>query len=1138
MNSSFSSYSPEVSQNSRSRYTPLNRSVSSPSARKSLRINATNKSIQSINQTILKSHSNYIQRFGQPLPVLITEGLTFSERNTVVSAKISNCGYAWLVCGRRLLIWQYRQNMGQSILQKKHVVTGQCFELQLPHSDLAHRAELVSVFMNPGTHFPSCIAVSPEGIVRYWPAVNYEGVSIEQVVDLQGQECDSLTNVDGFGYILATTTCTVVLIQPQNLNGRHVLNCRPLKTPSGWLGGLSKRMSSLIFGSITSEQSIETRLIRILTVPIDENSWFIYVLAGHSLQKWKLSSNGQEQLIFVAELNRLVSDGFLLSAFETCTGDQSDMDTWLLDIQSDKENIILLAAAVNMHVSSQVHYAMICIQTNTTVPPTNFQDFLLLQITGLYRDEDPSDCLSYRFLLSGSTAYVYNQKSITVIKPQEEPDVLDFDGPHDFLLCGSICKAMAIFFSRNHGLISVCSNDDLGVPDMNLTTTTLSTQMDIPLMSDTVIGNLSLYTLDPEELISAYKDTLGQLKAAFIFHVQNEMNSCREILQQLFFSDATFIAGTNAVLDTSVIQVCEDILNDVPASDPRWSNTSETGLGSSYSVQVLKQLEDKQKALTLFFKFLNETQLWERLSAVTVHENILCTVYVLGDLAEKVIAAITLKNISNDDILEKCIGKTIGDSDDLENGLTHQDLFFREVTKIARGLQQINIYSEEVANSAQSPSAIAETIRRCNELLLHVLKTVIQYRQARAENFIPMEHAKLIAPDYLPWTILNNSSGLYGTIFAQQSLTYNYAIKYASNMNVASTLYDQMVCLIDIILDGLKSHMESIKGSEKEELLRKQYERDRFQLINQLVINKQWDCAAVLGEKYLDFKILVIICESTDNQQRLDEYMDRFSNEGFSKFVYGWYMQENKQAKLINRCRKIANASNKTLYKFLSEHPSLSWMKDVFNKNFDGAAETLNDLALHETESVGRKKTMLSLSKLAKLAASNGPTRDDFIDETNRNLELIEFQEEIPDYVLEEFGYDTVKPAVISPIKLIHLYICPEYRDSTELEFKKALDLIRYITDYELKTNLKLKIWRMAILKDSWNEKNVDSPLDVLQNKVFYKLADLAIMLGEDPEVLLPPLDILIDSDELSSLQENKSFLFLIKAAYECIYTK
>lgn len=251
----------------------------------------------------------------------------------------------------------------------------------------------------------------------------------------------------------------------------------------------------------------------------------------------------------------------------------------------------------------------------------------------------------------------------------------------------------------------------------------------------------------------------------------------------------------------------------------------------------------------------------------------------------------------------------------------------------------------------------------------------------------------------------------------------------------------------------------------------------------------------MLGEKYLDFKILVLICELTDNQQRLDEYMNRFGNEGFSEFVYSWYMQENKQAKLINRCRKFAKTpNNQALSEFLMDHPSLSWMKNVFDQNFGIAAETLNNLALSETESVRRKKTMLSLGKLAKLACVN--VDDDFVNGINKNLELIEIQEEIPDYVLDGFGYDTVKPSVISPKNLIYLYISPDYRDSSELEFKKALDLLQYITEDELKTDLRLKIWRMAILKDSWNEKNVDSPQEILQNKMIYKLADLSIMLG------------------------------------------
>lgn len=87
-----------------------------------------------------------------------------------MTARISECGFAWVVCGRKLLIWQYRQPQAATVPpptggtpQRRQAVLNQCYELQLPQSDLAHRAELVSVFQSASSHTPSCIAVSPEG---------------------------------------------------------------------------------------------------------------------------------------------------------------------------------------------------------------------------------------------------------------------------------------------------------------------------------------------------------------------------------------------------------------------------------------------------------------------------------------------------------------------------------------------------------------------------------------------------------------------------------------------------------------------------------------------------------------------------------------------------------------------------------------------------------------------------------------------------------------------------------------------------------------------------------------------------------------------------------------------------------------
>ena len=77
-----------------------------------------------------------------------------------------------------------------------------------------------NVFAANDSQTPSCIAVSPEGTVRYWPSIAHEGSSYEVSADLQGQECYSLTDLQPVGSILTTTTATVVLVHLENVNGQ------------------------------------------------------------------------------------------------------------------------------------------------------------------------------------------------------------------------------------------------------------------------------------------------------------------------------------------------------------------------------------------------------------------------------------------------------------------------------------------------------------------------------------------------------------------------------------------------------------------------------------------------------------------------------------------------------------------------------------------------------------------------------------------------------------------------------------------------------------------------------------------------------------------------------------------------------
>lgn len=112
--------------------------------------------------------------------------------------------------------------------------------------------------------------------------------------------------------------------------------------------------------------------------------------------------------------------------------------------------------------------------------------------------------------------------------------------------------------------------------------------------------------------------------------------ACQDIVQELFLASTNIKFGIDAILDNVVVKVCNDFLDDIPAGDPRWNKEIPPGLGSSYSMQLLQQLKDKQKALQLFLSFLKENDLWSRLSAVTIRGTVMSTVYVLGKLLHSI----------------------------------------------------------------------------------------------------------------------------------------------------------------------------------------------------------------------------------------------------------------------------------------------------------------------------------------------------------------------------------------------------------------------------------------------------------------------------------------------------------------------
>ncbi len=80
---------------------------------------------------------------------------------------------------------------------------------------------------------------------------------------------------------------------------------------------------------------------------------------------------------------------------------------------------------------------------------------------------------------------------------------------------------------------------------------------------------------------------------------------------------------TDSALDRLVVSMSADLIDDFPASDPRWLKTvpaaeASGGVGSTMSLLILHQLEDKQTALEVYISFLKEVGLWKRVGTCPV----------------------------------------------------------------------------------------------------------------------------------------------------------------------------------------------------------------------------------------------------------------------------------------------------------------------------------------------------------------------------------------------------------------------------------------------------------------------------------------------------------------------------------------
>ncbi|XP_068176928.1 nuclear pore complex protein Nup133 [Antennarius striatus] len=1068
-----------------------------------------------------------VQTFGSSLLVKVMETLTMADADDQISVEVNESGWAWMVCGERLIIWK----ICQTAVAKLSV----CKELQLPSSEYNYTADLIAVtsaspLETAGLQAVSVLAVAMEGVARFWPSLAQDGNYTDTDVDL-GDLCNFVVAIRGESFILSSVRNRLLRASVDSLGK---LQYRALMQGQGMLSGIGRRVSSL-FGILSPPANDTLQSVLWL-----DGASCLYTLTNSSLSKWEVDDNYEHQTLSW-DVQRALTE----SIADAIWGSESNYEEMkeganvsYLDMKRSQVGLVVLAAA--WHLSDTPCLAYFCLVTLQDSGAT-ISDQFTVEVTKYNPPFQSEEALQATRLVlppsPGSTAFLYNKELVfacaTGTSRGGPPDEnISFNSPGDGLLGGGCCANLPVFFSQNSGLVAVVARESASILPETMEDSLCSSLAAAPEVS-------SMETPTRAEPI-AQEDKTKLLKGAFLQFCRNDLVGAQLVTDELFPADCE----EGAELDSIVTQINLDLVDDYPASDPRWAESvpdESTGFPLT-SLIILHQLEDKMKAHGCFMDFLLQVGLLDRLGQVTVRSSPMATRLLLCEHAEKLQAAMVLKNhhSKHPELVNRAISIALQRNNTaVPPSLTAADVFFREVSQISSVFdclleEEERTLKENTVDSVQW----AEVVLNINNIIKDSLQAAGQYRETKASIYRASENADA-EPEYIPWTASGGVKGVRTVISRQHEIILQSVYPHADS-ELRSTLCEQLVALLDIYLGGYVAQLTSLQkqrppGAQQERYnsLEMEYSQCRSEVLAPLLDLGQYQWVAALAEKYCDFDILVQMCEQTDNQSRLQHYMTKFADQNFSDFLFRWYMEKGKRGKLLSQ----PAAQHQQLASFLQSHQHLSWLHHIHIHDYRSAHRTLYNQANMETRYFVKKKTLLALSKLTVLA-SDLP-EDELNKQVDDILEQERFllhQETLPRQLLEEKQQDPDTMPLLNAHNLIQLYICDDNRRANEYDFKKALDLLEYIEEEDCVDieSLKCEILGKALRRNDWSSADgIDDPLEAAKDSTFVKILLKLIQEGVSLQTYLPDVKDLLDLDELSCLKSKPYFEFVLRANYE-----
>uniref|UniRef100_A0A0M3ILT8 Nucleoporin_N domain-containing protein n=1 Tax=Ascaris lumbricoides TaxID=6252 RepID=A0A0M3ILT8_ASCLU len=591
-------------------------------------------------------------------PSLVREALSInSDVEFHCSASLSENNYVWFVIGRALFIWKLKDE--KSTINVPFVLT-------LPPSGLPYTVRTIRIYTKSNSSTVGVIAISPEGTIRHWPNIsrNY----IDSSIDLEREvalSLDVITYSEEAMFLLSTTTCSFFLLSLDT--GRaptpgkrqkmaYGIISKPLYTNAN--RSIGKRVSSVLFGDTAKHGS---RLLKAIVIEMisrdhcdmndvddisEERLRHMYILALKS-KTLQLYSVDPPSKAWSLDPTQLAVEHFAnlvwnLRNIPEQSKWRQEMKVWLVDCVRIRAGVVILMAAANTAISTQIHFALGFLPIHGVKEATeNFEWFCLLKLPtnetfrsteddslmglSLHLPLESQQCSHERIegLLLVSRRFAYSIRLPDSLQGNAEVGRIHSASFIDDTLIGSACDTRFCYLLLKERGVNRIRLLPRGF-DANLARSVLAVQ--------------SMSTSNGDTASNVDRDLLAE---AFLLFAKGDLPASNSRVENLL-----------GVRRTSVAQLCInyalDIVDDIP-NDERWhavgvQTRRKSALTESSFLLKVHLDEQKRKVLAMFILFLKYMGLDAKLD-MTVHSQLSDSRSArsqMAELTEKVDIAIGL----------------------------------------------------------------------------------------------------------------------------------------------------------------------------------------------------------------------------------------------------------------------------------------------------------------------------------------------------------------------------------------------------------------------------------------------------------------------------------------------------------------